>query len=106
MRAALVQGSLALVIVTLFHALLRRHISHAFAHGLFLLVPIKTLAAAIFVAWPVAIAFSLPVPGFIYQVMGSHSEVARRTINDAPIELTASGNSSPEITDPSDNKNP
>ena len=61
-RAALVQGFVALALVAAFWALFRRHLSHAFAHGLFLIVPVKTAAAFLFVAWPVAIAFSVPLP--------------------------------------------
>ena len=62
MRAALVQGSLTLGLVALFWMACRRWMSHAFAHGLFLIVPLKTAAAAMFVAWPVVIAFNIPVP--------------------------------------------
>jgi len=47
MRAALVQGTLALIVITIFRALLRRHTSHAFAHVLFLLVPVKSIALKI-----------------------------------------------------------
>ncbi len=97
MRAALVQGTLALIIITLFRALLRRHTSHAFAHGLFLLVPVKTLAAAIFVAWPVVIAFSIPVPAFIYKYTGQRTEIHDSTLNNAPIISANSANPSPEI---------
>jgi hypothetical protein len=60
-QAALVQGTLALAFVACFWALFRRHISHAF-HGLFLLVSVKTAAAFLFVAWPVAISFQVPLP--------------------------------------------
>ena len=62
MQAALIHGIVALAVVGSFWALFRRNMSHAFAHGLFLVVPIKAATAALFVAWPVAIAFTVPLP--------------------------------------------
>lgn len=97
MQAALVQGTLALIVVTLLRLLLRRHTSHAFAHGLFLLVPVKSIAAAFFVAWPVVIAFSMPVPAFIYKYTGQRTEIRDSKLNNASIVSATSANPSPEI---------
>ena len=62
MQAALIHGIVALAVVGSFWAVFRRNMSHAFAHGLFLVVPIKAASAALFVAWPVAITFTVPLP--------------------------------------------
>lgn len=62
MQAALIHGMTAFTIVVVFWALFRREMSHAFAHGLFLVVPIKAATAALFVAWPVSIAFTVQLP--------------------------------------------
>lgn len=68
LKAALVQGSCTLALVGLFWLAFRKHLSDALAHGLFFLVPVKT-AAALFVAWPVPIAFSIPVSESIFSAV-------------------------------------
>jgi len=67
--AALLQGTLALAVVVLLWLALRKNLGNALAHGLFFLVPVKTVAAALFVAWPVVISFSITVPETVYSAI-------------------------------------
>ena len=68
-RAALLQGTLAFGCVGLVWLACRKYLSNTLAHGLFLIVPVKTAAAALFVAWPVVISFSVPLPESLYSAI-------------------------------------
>jgi beta-lactamase regulating signal transducer with metallopeptidase domain len=60
--AALIRSSIALSVVGIVWAILRKRSSNATMHALFLLVPIQTVVAVAFAVWPVEIAFDVPVP--------------------------------------------
>ncbi len=57
---ATVQSLVVLAVIGLFWILLRRHVSHAFAHGLFLLVPARFAAA--FVCGLLALEMPMEIP--------------------------------------------
>ncbi len=62
MKAAVIHGTFALVFVAAFVAAFRKSLSHAFAHGAFLLVPAKAVIAAIFAGMSLNLTLAVPVP--------------------------------------------
>ncbi len=60
MRAAFVAGFVTLLAVGSIRFLFRHRISNAMSHAMFLLVPLKTVAAVLFVLCPLVVTFEMP----------------------------------------------
>lgn len=82
MSAALLQGFLAILFISLVWATFRHYLSHAFTHALFLFVPLKIAAAALFVVWPVVISFQIPLPYALYELVNGSDplEITENTV--------------------------
>ncbi|MBI1323037.1 hypothetical protein GC170_07600 [bacterium] len=91
MRAAFIAGCITLLAVGSIRTVFRHRISNAASHALFLLVPVKTVAAVLCVIYPLPVTFE--VPGSVDRTLGdtNGSQLAvpakpPRAMRTAPLE--------------------